>query len=294
MQAILASLYCVAFLFGFTVLAFWLRRRRGERLPFPENTKLLRGPGETARIQLKDWETNFVFRVILISLIPMVGGSVVITAAVKLNGWPSAIVGAAATAVTALLSWWFLRGAFRKLDEMLNRELGLFGERVVADTLEPLKYDGYRIYHDVPCDGRSGKFNIDHVIVGASGVYAIETKTRRKGRSRDGFAAHEIIYDGEVLAYPWGEDRFGLEQAGRQAEWLAEWLESVVGQRPLVQAILTFPGWMVITRKKGPIAVLNPKMIVSWLRGNTAAVLEAREVDLICRQLESRCRDVAF
>jgi len=41
---------------------------------------------------------------------------------------------------------------------------------------------------------------------------------RRKGRARGGFAEHEIIFDGQVLAYPWGEDRHGLQQAQRQAK----------------------------------------------------------------------------
>jgi hypothetical protein len=177
---------------------------------------------------------------------------------------------------------------------MNNRYLGHFGERVVAEAIDPLKAEGYRIFHDVPCEGKSGRFNIDHVIVGPARVYAIETKTRRKGRSRDGFAAHEIIYDGKVLAYPWGEDKHGLDQALRQAQWLEEWLESVLGKRAFVQPVLTFPGWMVITRRPGPVAVLNPKMIATLLKGSRTATLDAREIDLISRQLEARCRDVAY
>ncbi len=53
----------------------------------------------------------------------------------------------------------------------LNR--GELGERKVAEALEDLRSSGYRVFHDLRCD----RFNVDHVVVGASGVYAIETSS---------------------------------------------------------------------------------------------------------------------
>mgnify|MGYP000447730379 CR=1 FL=1 len=47
----------------------------------------------------------------------------------------------------------------------------------VAEALAPLTVDGCRIFHDVP----AAAFNLDHVIVGPTGVFALETKTRRAG-----------------------------------------------------------------------------------------------------------------
>ncbi|MBU1055794.1 MAG: NERD domain-containing protein [Proteobacteria bacterium] len=35
---------------------------------------------------------------------------------------------------------------------------------------------GYKVYHDFPAE----KFNIDHIIIGPAGVYAVETKARQK------------------------------------------------------------------------------------------------------------------
>jgi len=50
------------------------------------------------------------------------------------------------------------------------------GERVIGQCLENLRESGYRILHDIVGDG----FNIDHVLVGPTGVYTIETKTISK------------------------------------------------------------------------------------------------------------------
>jgi hypothetical protein len=188
-----------------------------------------------------------------------------------------------------------LRRLVNGIDRWRNTWLGCYGERIVAESLEELKPQGFRIFHDVPAGDAKNPFNIDHVIVGPSGVFAIETKTRRKGRARAGFAEHQIIYDGNVLAYPWGEDRFGLDQAQRQAVWLRTWLEQLLGQPVPVQPILTFPGWMVISRARGDVSVLNPKQIPSAVatRGGPPA-LDDRQLDLIARQLDARCRDVEF
>ncbi|HWM25732.1 MAG TPA: nuclease-related domain-containing protein [Chthoniobacterales bacterium] len=46
------------------------------------------------------------------------------------------------------------------------------GERRVAEILDDLRGSGYRAFHDLVGDG----FNIDHVVVGPAGVFAIETK----------------------------------------------------------------------------------------------------------------------
>lgn len=48
----------------------------------------------------------------------------------------------------------------------------LSGDREIARQLEPLVHGGYDVLHDVDL----GRGNVDHVVVGPSGIYAIETK----------------------------------------------------------------------------------------------------------------------
>ena len=57
--------------------------------------------------------------------------------------------------------------------------LGYDGEVTVGQELNQLLRDGYCVYHDIPAD----KFNIDHIVVGKKGVFAIETKARSKPNS---------------------------------------------------------------------------------------------------------------
>ena len=64
--------------------------------------------------------------------------------------------------------------------KLFNHYLGLKGERWVGDILNWMLKDGFEVFHDFPIepDGRTG--NIDHILVGPNGVFAIETKTYRK------------------------------------------------------------------------------------------------------------------
>ncbi len=273
---------------------YWRKKTRKERSPFPDNTKLLRGPGETLRRKLAELDEQLLHNFFTALLAPLLVGLALAWIATRFSG-ASAIAWLAIIAVALLASLVFsVRRLASGLDRWRNTWLGYYGERIVAESLEPLKAEGFRIFHDIPAGDALAPFNLDHVLVGPSGVFAIETKTRRKGRARAGFAEHQIIYDGQVLAYPWGEDRYGLDQALRQARWLEQHLATLLGQPTPVQPILTFPGWMVITRARGAVTVLNPKQIPAAVALRGAPVLDERQLDLIARQLDARCRDVEY
>lgn len=183
-----------------------------------------------------------------------------------------------------------------KARESSNRYLGYFGERLVAEYLEPLKSQGWRIFHDVPGLANGHSFNIDHIAVGPSGVFVVETKTRRKGAARPGFDDHKVYFDGRSLIWPWGEDNHGLDQAERNATWLAAMLQDVTGERVLVTPFLTLPGWWVDmkpSQESRPCRVTNPKLLRKLLSGG-AAILTSLQRDAISAKLESRCRDVGY
>jgi hypothetical protein len=168
--------------------------------------------------------------------------------------------------------------------------LGLLGEKIVAEAIAPLTVDGCRIFHDVPAAG----FNLDHVIVGPTGVFAVETKTRRAGRALSNRRPDEITFDGAQLIFPWGEDNFGIDQARHRAAWLGNWLRDTAGEPALPVPVLTFPGWNVTTAAAGAdVAVVSPSAIPGLVR-NRPALLSAAQVDHIARQLETLCRDVEF
>jgi len=291
-------LYIFGFLALFTgicVVALFIRQRgRQDRAPFPENTRLLRAPGESLRRKLAQMDESFDTLFAAACLLPLLlasGTAALLTLVFSAQHW---LTFAAVAIVSISPGTYLSRRLLALADRRRNTALGYFGELAVAEALDPLKATGHRVFHDVPGDGPAGKaFNLDHVVVGPAGVFAIETKTRRKGRARTGFMAHEIIYDGRALSYPWGEDTFGLDQARRQSEWLAGFLQQQLGRTVPVTPLLVFPGWFIIRKGLGPVNVLNPHELPAAIESrNAVPALDPAALDLISRQLEARCRDV--
>jgi hypothetical protein len=87
----------------------------------------------------------------------------------------------------------------------LNR--GERGELCVAEALHDLRAAGYQAFHDLRCDG----YNIDHVVVGPAGVFAIETKFR-SGQGEITFRNGEGLFVG---GFP--EEKDSLRQARANA-----------------------------------------------------------------------------
>jgi hypothetical protein len=190
-------------------------------------------------------------------------------------------------AATVLVTFW----KWRKLKILIRRlwdyRLGFTGERVVGEELNQLLASGFRVFHDVPFDG----FNIDHVLVGTPGVYAVETKTRRKPADVQGPEKARVTFDGETLTYPKGYvDRRALEQARRNTRTLEEWLTKACGERLVANAILTLPGWWVERRAVGDVNVLNPDEIKRSFPQRPRQTLSAPQIERISYQLTERCR----
>lgn len=285
--------YIAIFVFGSFGLAIWRIKRRKTRAPL--EIKLLRGPGETLRRKVAEYDENLLFRMLMASLVPLVP--------VPIVGWGilrfAPHVGLSVWWCWAILVVTFfavlvptIRWVLRDLDRFRAYRLGYFGERVVGEHLNALVAQGYTVFHDVPAENGKKLFNLDHVAVGLSGVAVVETKTRRKGRARPGFKDHEVVYDGQQLIWPWGEDRHGLDQAGWEAEWLQKWILKQTGIDTPVKPILALPGWYVVSKARGPVTVVNHKQVTSAVRGANGRPLTDAQIDLIARQLDTLCRDV--
>lgn len=151
---------------------------------------------------------------------------------------------------------WAACSAGKRLRQRRDYLDGLAAERATAQVLTPLNSRGCTIYHDVP----TGKFNLDHVVVGPSTVFMIEAKSRRKpaGRGREKAA---VKFDGRTLEFPgWHETKM-LDQARGQTRWLSEYLHRKTGERVPVESVLALPGWFVTCSAPSPdVHVINPKM----------------------------------
>lgn len=284
------EIYAVLFLAGVFAFSALRRRGRGERPPV--EFKLLRGPGETLRRRVEKAGEDFVIKVAALAVAPPVAAYFVIVVCARLSPKTPLINLLAGAAVLvagiALVARLILRWEGRRRDDLL----GYLGERAVAEELQPLATEGYRIFHDLPVKEGDRTFNLDHVVVGPTGLFAVETKTRRKGRARPGLKDYEVTYDGKQLIWPWTEDTFGLDQADAVARWLTQWIHRLTGFSVTARPILALPGWFVVNRVYGPILVSNHKNLPSFIRGRGERILSDEQIDLIARQLDQKCRDV--
>ncbi|MGB8369145.1 MAG: nuclease-related domain-containing protein [Limisphaerales bacterium] len=195
-------------------------------------------------------------------------------------------------AAFTILSAWAAIKAFRGFKEAQNIRLGISGERAVAEALNEAADSGFRAFHDLQTD-KVG--NIDHVAVGTRGVFLIETKARRKRGGKTGQAAHEVLYDGEALQFPFFRDGEPIEQAKRNAAWLSNYLRNKTGEPVEVFPLVVLPGWFVKISTKGifRVNVMSANYLPGFLQrqGEKIAPAQARR---IITALDEKCRDVEF
>ena len=201
----------------------------------------------------------------------------------RINRTVFPIVFAMGAAGCAVMAW-------RTLLKIRNYRRGLLGEQAVAEQLQRLLPHGYQAFHDVPGDG---KWNIDHVVVGPAGVFAIETKYRTKAPGKTGARDHEANFDGNKIQFPSGYDAEAPEQARRNAHWLANTLSKATGERVTVRPIVALPGWWVTLKADSEVKVLSGKQVPGFI-STEPALLTDKLIQQINYQLEQRCRDVEF
>lgn len=133
---------------------------------------------------------------------------------------------------------------------------GLRAEMATAQELSSSLQDEVRLIHDVQAES----FNIDHVVITCAGVFAVETKSRRKPPAGNGSPA--VDYDGQKLRFPTWDETAPLEQAERQAKWLRQYLQKETGKIVPVIPVVSLPGWFIrlsSAASQGTVKVINPK-----------------------------------
>jgi Nuclease-related domain len=162
--------------------------------------------------ELAGWTRSLAWRAPLVAAAGLVAGALADRAGLPWAG----LVGLAAAAV---LVGWRLR--FRPSEQARAWQRGAHGERQTARRLDRLGRDGYVVFHDLAMPDSPA--NVDHLVIGPSGVFAIDSKQWTGGvhQGADGLVWH---------------NHYRLDRTPAAVRWQAETLGRLLGIRvaPLV------------------------------------------------------------
>ena len=160
-----------------------------------------------------------------------------------------------------------------------NYRRGEEGERIVAQAIEhdliPL---GYTVFHDIPFEKDGRRFNIDHLLIGSNGIFAIETKNYVKPAK----GAPEVRYDGTTIL--WNGMRHTkcdeIAQARAAAVSAKELIDDLTGFNVYVHPVLCAVGWFVkSTDLYGHPVLLVMEKVLKSVIPNVKAKKELSEAD---------------
>ncbi len=287
---LVAAVLLAAFAGPSLAIAFliWRRRRATAARRSPLARELLRSPGHALREQLEDARFEVFAYVMIGSVLPVILLATHLAQSYVLKAQESALrAGMMATLGLACIVYgvWGALRLSRRTDRLA---LGLDAELAAGQELDQLMRQGAAVYHDFPAEN----FNIDHIVVAPQGVFAIETKGYSKPNRGRGEEDARVEFDGRTLKFPTRTTAKPLEQAERQAQWLAKWLSSATGESVAVVPVLALPGWFVERKGRGAVRVFSGRELVGLLKVRAGQPLSADQVQRVIHQVEQRCRNV--
>jgi hypothetical protein len=150
---------------------------------------------------------------------------------------------------------------------------GAAGEERTGDVLDPLEAEGYVVLHDLRMPG--SRANIDHLVIGPTGVWVVETKSY-EGALR--------VRGGEL--WIGGRRRPGfVDQARREAAAVAETLEGVAVTPLLCVHRADFP--LLSRPQLDGVAIVGPGRLARVIREGPV-VLDPAEVERLAALAEAR------
>jgi Nuclease-related domain len=270
------------------VVAYFVysKKRINEKRKNPINSDLLRSPGESLAQQIEDTSLDIDSYLSVLAIAPL------LCYTMYLQNKPSLFNALTFTAVGLGFTVFF---AYKlvKLSRVSNQlKLGFDAELAVGQELNSLVREGYYVFHDLHLNNSAEDYNIDHVVIGATGVFAVETKGRSKLVQKDGKAEFKVKFDGTQLIFPTWAETEPIAQAKRQAISLQKWLSSAIGETVEVKPVLAIPGWYIETSGKGDVAIINGKKSAGYFNNASNQKLNEKIITQIAHQLEQRCRNV--
>ena len=190
-------------------------------------------------------------------------------AALALGRRPAAFAGLFVFSLLATTLFW--RKGLRRVESFFK---GARGEEHVAALLAALPA-GYHVFHDFA----AGRHHVDHVVVGPTGIFSIETKSWRGSVTAE---------EGEILVNGRLPDRAPLAQAMREAAAVQAALRRAGWSTGEVIPVVCFASdtFADARRTIGAVTVLNAAGAAAWIAG-CPKVLAAGDVERVAQLMET-------
>lgn len=249
---------------------------------------LLRIPSKSLLRQLDILNEQIILYLVGTVALPLIIYSALVSCSYFMATKPPGLVLWISSIFSAAVIAHLILSLVRLLNRRREHKLHFEGELAVGLELNRLMFDGYRVYHDFP----AGNYNIDHVVAGPKGVFAVETSTASNNIAPRQSSEPTVNYDGRMLNYPDKSDFETIEQAEQQAEWLSEWLGTTTGEPIAVRAIVAMPGWVVKRTSADGIPVVNPSQFASLFEHIQPRPLSEPMLNQIMQKLEQKSASI--
>jgi hypothetical protein len=157
--------------------------------------------------------------------------------------------------------------------ERANYHKGLLGEAAIAYILDNFP-DDYRVIHDL----KTPYGYIDHVVIGTSGVYVIDSKNWRGVVAADG--------SGRLLINGKPTDKPKTKNLTRTVMNVREKVKGLCGLDPYMQGVMAFPSALVEAKwgSTGAVHCMTDEALYDYVvHNNRGNKLTKKEVDVISR-----------
>jgi len=272
------------------VVALLLARRRHSAFLNPLTGSLARPPGAGLgrKLGAEQLEVGFnLFEIVLAAITPIVLYSHVQS---RLHAGDDPSLGLLLGAFFLWAVWlgYVIWKLFRRFERIRALRLAYECELAVGQELDQLMLDGYRVFHDVQMEN----FNIDHIVIGQSGVFAVETKGRSKQCNMPGNdkKLYQVTYEDGILKFPGGQDEQVLQKAASQADSAARWLSGVTGFDVPVRPVLVLPGWQLQSKGRPEVPVITSGYIQRYFQSQCHLHLNHRDIQQIVFQIDQKVR----
>lgn len=274
-------------LFPYLLWAYW---RRGVHRARPRPEKLLSGPGDSQRQLIAELDWSIAAATTWLVAIPIGAIGVFLAPNLVEIGQLGRLDQLTMAGLTALLLLFPLFSLVARCRVRAASRLVLEGQLMAGREINLLLREGFHVFHDVPAS--SG--NVDHVVVGLSGVFAVESLGRPVPNKGRGIIDAKVIYDGENLFFPPNNARESeaIKQSRRQAIAMERRLSDALGRSIKVRPALALPGWFVEKKRPDDLILLygQASHYARILRGPT--VLSPERVGEIVHFLDAICRGI--